>query len=216
MDVASLYFVGRRLILLAERAMAAPEGLPAQPTAELLVLRAVIEHPGLTVTELAAQLAIAQSRISQVVATLERHGLVRRYADASDRRRQRIKPTEHFQEDVERRMARGVNDALDPLFVGVTAREKARLLAALSRLHELIRRADQRESPESREEPRQASPSASASPPASSPPADSDPPARSAPAPPIRSSSASAAGSAGRSRAAAPRRRRRRSAARRR
>lgn len=148
MDAASLHFIGRKLIMLAERAIAAPEGMPAQPTAELLVLRAVLEHPGLTVTELAAKLAIAQSRISQVVAALERGGVIQRYADETDRRRQRIKPTEPFKEDVDRRLAREVNDALDPLFVGVTAREKARILSALSRLHDLLRSADEHDATE--------------------------------------------------------------------
>jgi DNA-binding MarR family transcriptional regulator len=143
MDAASLHFVGRKLVMLAERAMAAPEGMPAQPTAELLVLRAVLERPGRTVTDLAAQLAIAQSRISQVVATLESHGLIRRYTDASDRRRQRIKPTKRFEEDVRRRGAREASDALAPLFAGVNARERARILATLSRIHDLLRRADE-------------------------------------------------------------------------
>src|SRR6185436_13873916 len=100
MDAASLHFIGRKLVMLAERAIAAPGGMPTLPTAELLVLRAVVEHPGLTVTELAAKLALAQSRISQVVATLERDGLIQRYADEADRRRQRIKPTEPFKEDL--------------------------------------------------------------------------------------------------------------------
>jgi DNA-binding MarR family transcriptional regulator len=147
MDAASLYLVGRRLITLAERAVAAPEGLPATPTAELLVLRAVIERPGITVTDLVTELSIAQSRISQVVAALERDGFVRRYTDADDRRRQRIEPTEHFKKDVEQRMARKAEDALEPLLVHATARERARLLAALSLLHELIRRADARDAP---------------------------------------------------------------------
>jgi DNA-binding MarR family transcriptional regulator len=143
MDAASLHFIGRKLIMLAERAMAAPEGMPVLPTAEMLVLRAVLERPGLTVTELAARLAIAQSRISQVVATLESQGLIGRYKDTSDGRRQRIKPTKEFEADVRRRMAREATDALAPLFVDVTAREKALLLDALSRIHDLLRRADE-------------------------------------------------------------------------
>jgi DNA-binding MarR family transcriptional regulator len=142
MDAASLYLVGRRLIALAERAMAAPEGLPAQPTGELLVLRAVIEEPGLTVTDLVARLAIAQSRISQVVAALERVGYVRRSTDAKDRRRQRIEPTAHFKREVEQRMARAARDALEPLLIHATARERERVLGALELLHELVRRAD--------------------------------------------------------------------------
>jgi DNA-binding MarR family transcriptional regulator len=131
--------------MLAERAISAPEGMPPYPTAERLVLRAVVERPGITVTELVAQLAIAQSRISQVVATLEADGLVQRYTDDGDRRRQRIEPTKRVKAEVERRMARQVNDALEPLFAGVSAREKARILSALSRLHDLIRAADERE-----------------------------------------------------------------------
>jgi DNA-binding MarR family transcriptional regulator len=145
MDAASLYLVGRRLITLAERAMAAPEGLPAQPTADLLVLRAVIERPGITVTDLVTQLSLAQSRISQAVAALERDGYVRRYTDTEDRRRQRIEPTEHFKKDVEQRMARKAEDALEPLLVHVTPRDRARVLSALALLHDLIRQTDERE-----------------------------------------------------------------------
>lgn len=145
MDAASLHFLGRKLVMLAERAIAAPEGVPPYPTAEMLVLRAVLEKPGVTVTDLVAQLAIAQSRISQVVATLERDGLVQRYTDEGDRRRQRIEPAKTLKAELERRLSREVTDALEPLFAGVSAREKARILSALARLHDLIREADERE-----------------------------------------------------------------------
>lgn len=145
MDAASLNFIGRKLLLLSERAMVAPEGMIQLPVAETLVLRAVVAEPGLTVTDLAAQLGIAQSRISQVAAALEQRGMLRRYPDASDRRRQRIEPSAWIKGEVERRKARTVDDVLEPLFAGVSAREKERLLAALERLHELIRRADERE-----------------------------------------------------------------------
>ncbi|UQA60627.1 MarR family winged helix-turn-helix transcriptional regulator [Polyangium aurulentum] len=148
MDAASLYLVGRRLSALAERAMAAPEGLPAQPTAELLVLRAVIERPGTTVTDLVTQLSLAQSRISQAVAALERDGYVRRYTDAEDRRRQRIEPTEQFKKDIEQRMARKAEDALEPLLGHVTPRDRTRVLSALELLHDLIRQTDERETSE--------------------------------------------------------------------
>jgi len=154
MDAASLYLVGRKLAVLAEQTMAEPEGLPAQPTderlvlravAERLVLRAVVERPGLTASDLVAQLSIAQSRISQVVAELERKGFICRYADVDDRRRQRIKATVQFRKEVEQRMTRGAEEALEPLFAHATAREKARVLAALSLVHDLILRAGERE-----------------------------------------------------------------------
>ncbi|UQA60593.1 MarR family winged helix-turn-helix transcriptional regulator [Polyangium aurulentum] len=157
MDAASLYLVGRRLVMLTERAMSAPEGVPAQPTVERLVLRAVaerlvlgavIERPGLTVSDLVAQLSIAQSRISQVVAELERKGFVRRYTDADDRRRQRIEATVHYKRAVEQRMTRNAEDALEPLFAHATAREKDRVLSALALLHDLILRSGEREDAE--------------------------------------------------------------------
>lgn len=151
MDAASLYLVGRRLSALAERAMAAPQGLPAQPTAELLVLRTVIERPGITVTDLVAQLSIAQSRISQVVTDLEREGYVRRFTDAEDRRRQRIEPSKNFQKEIAQRMARNAEDALAPLLAHASARDRTRVLAALALLHDLIRQADEREDCEPRD-----------------------------------------------------------------
>ncbi|MDI3288433.1 MarR family transcriptional regulator [Polyangium sp. 15x6] len=154
MDAASLYLVGRRLAMLAERAMAAPEGVPDEPSvehlvlravAERLVLRAVIERPGLTASDLVTQLSIAQSRISQVLAELERNGFVRRYPDADDRRKQRIEATVHYKEAVEQRMTRNVEEALEPLLTHATAREKARVLAALELIHDLVLRAGERE-----------------------------------------------------------------------
>ncbi|HEY0134570.1 MAG TPA: helix-turn-helix domain-containing protein [Nannocystis sp.] len=154
MDAASLYLVGKKLAVLAEQAMATPEGLPAEPTterlvlralAERLVLRAVAERPGLTVGELARQLSIAQSRISQVVAVLEREGFVRRYTDAHDRRRQRIEATAQYKRMVEQRMMRQAEEALGPLLTHATAREKARVFAALDLIHELILRTEGRE-----------------------------------------------------------------------
>lgn len=128
--------------MLAERAMAAPEGMASRSTTEMLVLRAVLERPGITVTELTAKLAIAQSRISQVVAALETEGLIQRYTDATDRRRQRIKPTKRFAEDIRERMARNARDALGPVIDGLPEREVGTILDVLVRLHELLQRAN--------------------------------------------------------------------------
>ena len=131
--------------MLAEHAMAAPEGLPSRPTVELLVLRTVVGHPGLTVSDLVAKLGIAQSRISQVVADLEAEGFLRRYTDPNDRRRQRIEGTARFKKDVKRRMMRNAEQALGPLFAHATARERERVLAALPLVHALILRAAERD-----------------------------------------------------------------------
>ncbi|TKD09959.1 MarR family winged helix-turn-helix transcriptional regulator [Polyangium fumosum] len=154
MDAASLYLVGRKLATLAERAMAAPEGVPDEPSvehlvlravAERLVLRAVIERPGLTASDLVTQLSIAQSRISQVIAELERKGFVRRFPDADDRRKQRIEATVHYKETVEQRMTRSVEEAIEPLLTHATARERARVLAALELVHDLVLRAGEQD-----------------------------------------------------------------------
>ena len=131
--------------MLAEHAMAAPEGLPSRPTVEILVLRTVFRHTGLTVSDLVAKLDIAQSRISQVVAGLEREGLLRRNTDRSDRRRQRIVSTARFKKDVERRMMRNAEQALEPLLAQATPRERERVLKVLPLVHELILRAAARE-----------------------------------------------------------------------
>ena len=127
--------------MLAEHAMAAPEGLPSRPTVEILVLRSVFAHAGLTVSDLVAKLDIAQSRISQVVAGLEREGFLRRVTDPSDRRRQRIEATARFKKDVKRRMMRNAEQALGPLLDHATQRERERVLNVLPLIHQLILRA---------------------------------------------------------------------------
>lgn len=57
------------------------------------VLRIVVNRPGVTIHEIAAEALLQQSNASSAVAELCRRGLADKTADAADRRRVRVHPT---------------------------------------------------------------------------------------------------------------------------
>ncbi|WP_193045638.1 MarR family winged helix-turn-helix transcriptional regulator [Mycolicibacterium baixiangningiae] len=68
-------------------------GLEPLPASELAVLRAVIEEPGRSVSEVAAATNMQSSNVSTAVRGLMDRGLLNKCADARDRRVSLLEPT---------------------------------------------------------------------------------------------------------------------------
>lgn len=66
-----------------------------RPLASMLVLRAIMQEPGITVSQLARQTGLAKSHVSQLVDDLSRRSLVDRRSDKTDQRLLRL----HLSED---------------------------------------------------------------------------------------------------------------------
>lgn len=100
---------------------------------------------GLTVTELRAQMGLSQSTVSGIVARLERRGLIRRFADAADRRYTRIAVTE----EVKRYMQQdAVAQRLGPLvraLAHASAAERRSMVSGIRALREILTSEDAQE-----------------------------------------------------------------------
>jgi hypothetical protein len=85
MDAASLYFLARKLkaVALADLHAAAP----SLPLAHAVVVAEAARQPGITVGEIAARHAMAQSLVSTAVLALQGTGAIRASPDPADRRR---------------------------------------------------------------------------------------------------------------------------------
>ncbi|MGE2734328.1 MarR family winged helix-turn-helix transcriptional regulator [Mycolicibacterium vaccae] len=68
-------------------------GLAPLPASELAVLRAVMDQPGRSVSDVAQHLAMQQSNASAAVRSLVERGLVDKRADERDRRMSLLHPT---------------------------------------------------------------------------------------------------------------------------
>jgi len=117
----------------------AREDWPLEPlaTAQVELLRAVGRRPGVSVGEAAAELRIAPNTASTLANQLVAAGLVRREADARDRRTVRLAVTDA----AERRMA-AWNDrrhqVLDAALVHLAREDRAVLRAAIGPLERLL------------------------------------------------------------------------------
>ena len=68
-------------------------GVEPLPTTELAVLRAVMDRPDQSVSEVATSMSMQSSNVSAAVRALVEHGLVAKAADPHDRRITHLRPT---------------------------------------------------------------------------------------------------------------------------
>ena len=79
------------------------DGLDRLPTGELEIMRLLVRRPGLTLGQVAAELAIQPSNASATVRTLVARGLVLRARDPRDKRVYYLHPTQRADEIRRRR-----------------------------------------------------------------------------------------------------------------
>jgi DNA-binding MarR family transcriptional regulator len=114
-------------------------GLEPLPSSELAVLRAVMDRPGRSVSEVAAVINMHSSNVSTAVRSLMERGLLDKQADPRDRRVSLLQPTAraHTERDaIENVIARSVSAALAEL----PATDVAALVAATPAIRELTGR----------------------------------------------------------------------------
>jgi DNA-binding MarR family transcriptional regulator len=108
----------------------------------MAILTRSLPAEGMSVKELRQQMGLSQSTVSGIVERLERRGLVRRFADASDRRYTRIVVTEgvktYMQQDAVSRRLRPMVRAL----ALATEAERQQIASAIKTLRELLARRD--------------------------------------------------------------------------
>jgi DNA-binding MarR family transcriptional regulator len=107
------------------------------PASELEVMRLLVRRPGLSVNEVAAELAMRPSNVSATVRTLIAQGLLERRKDEGDARVARLHPTDQAIANRERREA-AWGEALEKCLESMSASERKRLLASNGPLRQLV------------------------------------------------------------------------------
>src|SRR5215475_1357580 len=137
MQMSELYQLGRRLSDLDLEQMGASE-LGLTPS-EFLVLQDLFMNGQSSISDSVHRTGLAQSRVSTSVARFVDRGWVTTSPDPADGRKTLAQVTDTVRQQGNRRRAGGGDDALAAALPStVTARERAGLLRALNRLHELL------------------------------------------------------------------------------
>jgi DNA-binding MarR family transcriptional regulator len=111
--------------------------VPALPPAQVELLRAVQDSPGIGVTAVARQLRLAENSVSTLVRTAIADGHLRRTPDPADRRAARLELTDVAHERLRRwRAARA--DVVDAALARLDPADHAALEAALPALTRLL------------------------------------------------------------------------------
>jgi DNA-binding MarR family transcriptional regulator len=97
------------------------------------LLELLLAHDGILVKDIVEELDIRPSSASELVAKLERHGLVRTEPDADDRRAKRVHATEKAREYTEHLKAAHGRMATE-LLAGLSAQEQEQLLVLLRKV----------------------------------------------------------------------------------
>lgn len=111
--------------------------VPALPPAQVELLRAVQDSPGIGVTAVARQLRLAENSVSTLVRTAIADGHLRRTPDPVDRRAARLELTDAAHERLRRwRAARA--DVVDAALARLDPADQAALEAAMPALTRLL------------------------------------------------------------------------------
>ena len=109
------------------------------PVGTHLVLHAIHDRPGLTVSELSRAVGQAKSRTSVIVDWLAERGVVEKRPDPDDQRLVRVYATPRV-EEIWRDMHRMMEEMMAALLADLDADQRASLVAGLRRLRDAAQR----------------------------------------------------------------------------
>lgn len=107
------------------------------------VMRAVVQHDGISLKDLSGEVSLAHSTVSGIVDRLEKRGMIERRADAADGRVTRIHPTAVVRKFVREQIPALSRGPLQAALERVKPDERDGLVAAIGRLRELLEEAAQ-------------------------------------------------------------------------
>ena len=141
MDVGELYYVARRLKLLAENGLGArADQVDAVPVNHQLVLGAVLAAPGSSIKEIGERASLAQSVVSKAVASLREQDLLVTQTDPADRRRVRVFPSPRVASWARSRLKAEVASLLAPFLAELPDGDRACVHRALALLYACFQR----------------------------------------------------------------------------
>ncbi|OMI35691.1 transcriptional regulator, MarR family protein [Streptomyces sparsogenes DSM 40356] len=136
MEMSDLYQLGRRLAEIALEDMGADA--PHLAPGEFLVLQDLFLNGRSAVGDIAKRTGLAQSRVSTSVRALAGRNWVTTAADPSDGRKTLVDVTEPIRAAGQQRRAGRADKALTNALARADDTERAALIAALERLHQLL------------------------------------------------------------------------------
>ena len=122
--------------LLPRTVGAAEHRRDPMPPTELEVMKLLVRHPGLSVTEVARDLGLQPSNVSTAVRSLTERGMIERRTHVGDARIGRLHPTRAATTNRRAREA-AWGRALDEALARLSADERSGLLAAIPALRAL-------------------------------------------------------------------------------
>jgi DNA-binding MarR family transcriptional regulator len=102
------------------------------------VMRAVVQHDGISLKDLSREVSLAHSTVSGIADRLEKRGMIERRADAADGRVTRIHPTPVVSRFVREQIPALSRGPLQAALERAKANEREDLVAAIGRLRELL------------------------------------------------------------------------------
>jgi MarR family 2-MHQ and catechol resistance regulon transcriptional repressor len=138
MKTVDLIWLGQRLSEAGRdelRALA-----PDVPTAELMLMRDLLENPPSTITALAERTGYAQSRVSTAVSSLVARGWAQTGSDAADGRRTLVSIPDDLRRRAEEFRSNADSHTLDGLLAELPAIRRKAIVSALEELVGVLRR----------------------------------------------------------------------------
>lgn len=138
MDAVEVYLLGRKLMKIAETALANDPRSSELPTSVRMVLVDISSHPGSSIGEITARTGFPQSHVSASVARLKEQGVLETTVDTDDGRRTLVRLATSFNERLTTRTPVPIDAALSAKFAGSDPEIQAQVLDALELLAEQV------------------------------------------------------------------------------
>jgi MarR family 2-MHQ and catechol resistance regulon transcriptional repressor len=136
-DVRDLIWLGQQLAEAGRQEIR--ERAPGVPTAELIVMHALLDLGPSTITALAQRTGYAQSRVSTSVLGLRDRGWVKTRSDPADGRRTIVYLAEDARAEANSiRASSARSTVLEPLLSSLPTRRRETIIDALEELHEVM------------------------------------------------------------------------------
>jgi DNA-binding MarR family transcriptional regulator len=111
---------------------------------QIAVMRAVLQHNGISLKDLSREVSLAHSTVSGIVDRLEKRGVIERRTDATDARVTRIHPAAVVSRFVREQIPALSRGPLQAALELAKAEERVNLVAAIGRLRELLEQSAER------------------------------------------------------------------------
>jgi MarR family transcriptional regulator, 2-MHQ and catechol-resistance regulon repressor len=135
--IGDLIWLGQRLADAGRTEISAHA--PDVPTAELILMGDLLNHPPSTITALAERTGYAQSRVSTAVAGVVERGWAQTRSDPADGRRTLVFVPERVRREAQEFQGNSEARTLDRLLAGLPASRRKTIIHALDELLEVLR-----------------------------------------------------------------------------